>query len=495
MKRIIILIGLFLLLFGVHACAEEGWAYANMFEPVYTETDEDESSELFALNVGEITARDIIAKGMKNREKVINFSHCRVSLDRINYVVNAAYLENPECYYVNGYYQYHYITSGSSSYAFAVELTYLYTEEEVKAYDKVIENEKQHVLSLMDEDMTELEKVMLVHNYIATNHTYDYSYSIYNIYDFFTKRTGVCQAYALAMNYFLRAAGVECIHAYSYEMNHDWNLVKVDGNWYHVDVTWDDTWSNSENVVSYRYFLKSDDAFYNSLDHYGWDSEYEATSAWYDDYYFENYRFPFLYQNGEWYVLRAGNLYRINNLKYGGEELALKIGAKYKSGWHPDYDMSVAVYENSFIYNVYNEIYVDNLKDYAKPRKIATAEDINYKVYGLNVNRYILTYNTGRLEGDNAHTIDLTKAVSAMCFEFNDISCAGNWVYLRYNYDQYYDGDWHIYVASYDSDNTLIDIQAVEKGKSAVSVPEADSYEAFIWEGCMPLCDSIRLEK
>lgn len=202
-----------------------------------------------------------------------------------------------------------------------------------------------------------------------------------------------------------------------------------------------------------------------------------------------------MYQNGEWYVLRGGNLYRINNLKYGGEELALKIGAKYKSGWHPDYDMSVAVYENSFIYNVYNEVYVVNLNDYAKPRKIATAEDDNYKVYGLNVNRYTLTYNTGRLEGEYSHKIDLAKAVSAMCFELKDVSYAGNWVYLRYNYDQYYDRDWCIYVASYDSDNILISIQAVETGKSAVSVPEAESYEVFIWEGCMPLCDSVRVEK
>lgn len=34
---------------------------------------------------------------------------------------------------------------------------------------------------------------------------------------------------------------------------HTWNLVKVDGKYYNLDVTWDD----QENVV-YTYFLRSD---------------------------------------------------------------------------------------------------------------------------------------------------------------------------------------------------------------------------------------------
>ena len=34
--------------------------------------------------------------------------------------------------------------------------------------------------------------------------------------------------------------GVDTSFAISTSMDHMWNVVKIDGNWYHVDTTWDD---------------------------------------------------------------------------------------------------------------------------------------------------------------------------------------------------------------------------------------------------------------
>ena len=47
-------------------------------------------------------------------------------------------------------------------------------------------------------------------------------------------------------------------------VEHGWNYVELNGNWYLVDVTWDDTSSNNESIV-YDYFLLSDEMM--SLDH------------------------------------------------------------------------------------------------------------------------------------------------------------------------------------------------------------------------------------
>ena len=41
-------------------------------------------------------------------------------------------------------------------------------------------------------------------------------------------------------------------------MNHGWNKVKVDGNWYNLDVTWDDPVPDKKGHISYGYFLVSD---------------------------------------------------------------------------------------------------------------------------------------------------------------------------------------------------------------------------------------------
>lgn len=49
--------------------------------------------------------------------------------------------------------------------------------------------------------------------------------------------SGISQAYALLLN----RTGIECkyINGYSYGMYHAWNIVKINGRWYHVDITWD----------------------------------------------------------------------------------------------------------------------------------------------------------------------------------------------------------------------------------------------------------------
>ena len=42
-------------------------------------------------------------------------------------------------------------------------------------------------------------------------------------------------------------------------MNHIWNLIKIDGKWYHVDVTWDDPIMDKPGRVKHDNFLRSDD--------------------------------------------------------------------------------------------------------------------------------------------------------------------------------------------------------------------------------------------
>ncbi|MBQ7876189.1 MAG: hypothetical protein IJ316_02755 [Clostridia bacterium] len=488
MKKVLIMITAFVIAFGIRASAEELCENGNLFDYTVVETAQDEM-ELFGLSSSEKQARDEIVRGMQTYMEEINISFARVSKDRIGYIVSAAYMEHPELYYVHDGYQYWYTTT-STPYITKVKFTYMYPQSQLKELNKVIENEKEHVLSMIDSSMTDLEKIMLIHNYVVTNHTYDYSYSIYNIYDFFTKRTGVCQAYALAMTYLLRAADVECSYARSGDMNHVWNMVKIDSSWYHVDATWDDP-NDDVGYCSYRYFLKSDSKFESDLGHYGWDSEYNATSAWFDNYYFTDYTSPFLYQGGEWYVQKNGKLYKINHLKYGGSEVVFAPDAQRYSGWYPQYDMSFAPYAGSFIYNVQNEIYVVNLNDYAKPRKIATVEDESYEVYSLSVNEHTLYYQTGYYAADEMQSLQLDSLVSLSYFKINNVYADEEWVHLDYTYDNRYDKNWCIYVAAYDKDNTLIAIKAVDRGKYTIAMPKADRYEAFIWEGCAPLCDSV----
>jgi hypothetical protein len=76
--------------------------------------------------------------------------------------------------------------------------------------------------------------------------------------------TGICGAYARAMLVLCEAAGIPCRLVLgdagggtSGWTRHAWNLVQVDGSWYHMDVTFDDP--VGVTVLRYNYFNVTDE--------------------------------------------------------------------------------------------------------------------------------------------------------------------------------------------------------------------------------------------
>lgn len=81
----------------------------------------------------------------------------------------------------------------------------------------------------------------------------------------------VCDGYSGAYKLLLDAAGIECGHVSGDSigdgLSHAWNVVKICGNYYHVDTTWDDGGS-----IKYEHFMRSDDVI-NDSHEYNWDVE------------------------------------------------------------------------------------------------------------------------------------------------------------------------------------------------------------------------------
>lgn len=92
-------------------------------------------------------------------------------------------------------------------------------------------------------------KAKQAHDYLVQHMTYDSKY--YNPYHAFSKGKGICMSYALAYQRLLQEMKIPCIYVKG--KNHAWNMVKIEGYWYNVDVTWDDNRNRR-----YRYFLKAD---------------------------------------------------------------------------------------------------------------------------------------------------------------------------------------------------------------------------------------------
>ena len=147
------------------------------------------------------------------------------------------------------------------------------------------------IMEKVNKANSELEKELIIHDYLVLNGQYDYDNYLngtipkesYSAYGLLVNHTGVCNSYAYSMKYLLAKAGIECevVSGTGNGGAHAWNIVKIDGNYYYVDATWDDPVPDVEGRIRYDYFNLSKDEM--SKDH-SWNTwEYpEANDSRYD---------------------------------------------------------------------------------------------------------------------------------------------------------------------------------------------------------------------
>lgn len=120
-------------------------------------------------------------------------------------------------------------------------------------------------------DMPDYEKVLRLHDWIIEHTRYD-SVSPddddnHMAYGALVQGSCVCQGYAEAFLLMAQAAGLEvhyvtgdAVNSAGEQESHAWNAVKVQGEWYMIDLTWDDPLtSDGSDILRYDYFLISAD--------------------------------------------------------------------------------------------------------------------------------------------------------------------------------------------------------------------------------------------
>lgn len=86
---------------------------------------------------------------------------------------------------------------------------------------------------------TDYEKALWLHDWIINNCEYDHDLLYFKDVDLFANGLGTCEAYHAAYMKLLDKAGIKCGRVY--DAGHVWTLVRIDGLWYHIDTTHDDT--------------------------------------------------------------------------------------------------------------------------------------------------------------------------------------------------------------------------------------------------------------
>ena len=89
-------------------------------------------------------------------------------------------------------------------------------------------------------DGSEYAMALYLHDWLLDQLEYDDSLTWASAEAALTRHTGTCQAYTNAYIKLLNAAGIENAETRDTYDGHTWNAVKLDGEWYQVDCTWDD---------------------------------------------------------------------------------------------------------------------------------------------------------------------------------------------------------------------------------------------------------------
>ena len=139
---------------------------------------------------------------------------------------------------------------------------------------KTVTEKVNELVRACPSDGTDYEKALWFHDWLTEHAVYDNALSVYGPDGVLLRGYGVCDSYSKAFMLLCQAAGINCQRCIgTEEMNHAWNLLELDGEWFQVDVTWDDPVIGGVTSVksgheNHDYFCATDELM--SRDHF-WD--------------------------------------------------------------------------------------------------------------------------------------------------------------------------------------------------------------------------------
>lgn len=145
----------------------------------------------------------------------------------------------------------------------------LLDDKQLAIYEKCCEV----IQKLITDSMTDYEKELAIHDYLIQWASYDEAALIDednaskdsdNPYGLLIKQTSICSGYTTTFQLFMDLLDIPCISIQGNSFvfgvdhleDHAWNMVQLEGDWYYVDITWDDQvyGDGKEHAPSYTFF-------------------------------------------------------------------------------------------------------------------------------------------------------------------------------------------------------------------------------------------------
>ena len=181
--------------------------------------------------------------------------------------------DHPEIFWIER--SYNYTINKATSLVFSFSPNYRMDIAMRDTRRKEIMNAEKYFLNGLCFSMTDYEKALRLYENIPRLIAYDHDATIgerkkqqqtklddcSTIYGALVLQKAVCEGYAKAYQYLLKKFGVNSIvvNGNTGRGRHSWNLVPIENEWYHVDVTWGDLINSfTDGYISYAWFCLSD---------------------------------------------------------------------------------------------------------------------------------------------------------------------------------------------------------------------------------------------
>lgn len=179
----------------------------------------------------------------------------QVNQTELRHTFMAVFNDHPELFWLDSAYRAKFARNGECA---EISLEFNYLVDDLDAAKSDFQAGAESILSGARNLGSDYEKEVYVHNALLDRIDYDMGAPLnQSAYSALVGGRTVCAGYARSFQYLMTELGIPCYYCTGYAgENHAWNIIRLDGEYYNADATWDDA-----NPDKYGFFNKTDSEF------------------------------------------------------------------------------------------------------------------------------------------------------------------------------------------------------------------------------------------
>lgn len=168
--------------------------------------------------------------------------------------INAFIQDHPEIFWISNQFSY-----GSMGNQTTLQLYSYLSGTQCTEYINEFTDEINKIITSVPSGLKPYHVEKYIHNtlldrcdYAEGVHSSEDGWSAFTAYGAIVDGSAVCEGYSYAMNLLLSKVGISSfyLNGYAEDTLHMWNVVNIDGNWYHLDSTWNDSQGSYYNYFN-----------------------------------------------------------------------------------------------------------------------------------------------------------------------------------------------------------------------------------------------------